>query len=73
VNQLGDLFYQILNETKVNNKPFMETTIVNLARIICSCFVDKDEKELSVETLKTILSKSHPEKRPKHGDRVVIK
>lgn len=73
VNQLGDIFYQLLNETQINNKPVMETTIANLARIICTCFVDKEEHELSVETIKTILSKSHPEKRPKRADRIEFK
>ena len=73
VNQLGDIFYQLLNEATVNDKPLLETTISNLARMICNSFIDKDGNELSLESLKTILSKAHPEKRPKHIDRITFK
>lgn len=63
-NVLVDIFYRLTQEEKVNGKPYIETTPENLTEIIYSCFLDKNGKKLSKETIETYLKPGRREKRP---------
>ncbi|PZU85285.1 MAG: hypothetical protein DI529_10205 [Chryseobacterium sp.] len=43
-----------------------------MVAVIVNCFVDKDGKELSPETVKTMLTPSKTDKRPKPHKRIDI-
>jgi len=65
VNQFVDIFFQLMHEKQVNGKPFLEASPNELAELIAESFQDKEGKEISVSTVKTILKPSRFEKRPK--------
>lgn len=72
LNQLVDIFYQMNRELFVDGKSILDGTVNDLVAIIVNSFVDKDGKEISPETVKTILTPSRTEKRPKHHKRIDI-
>ena len=72
VNQFVDLFYQLHRELFIAGKPMIEGSINDITAIIIHSFVDKDGKEFSPETIKTILSPSKTDKRPKPHKRLDI-
>ncbi|MFN8116216.1 MAG: hypothetical protein U0W65_08885 [Bacteroidia bacterium] len=73
LNQFVDIFFQLMHEKKVGGKPYLEASPNELADMITTWFKDKDGKEISTETVKTILKPSRFEKRPKGNARFVIK
>lgn len=72
LNQFVDIFFQLMHEKKVDGKPYLEASPNDLAEMIAAWFKDKESKEISVETVKTILKPSRFEKRPKGNSRIEI-
>jgi hypothetical protein len=72
VNQFVDIFYQLTRELFSEGKPILDGSINDLAIILTNSFVDKDGRELSPETIKTILTPSKSDKRPKPHKRIDI-
>lgn len=72
INQLVDIFYQLHRELFSDGKPIIEGSINDIVAVIVNCFVDKDGKELSPETVKTMLTPSKTDKRPKPHKRIDI-
>ncbi|HLV47116.1 MAG TPA: hypothetical protein VKY32_08775 [Flavobacterium sp.] len=65
INQLVDIFYQLHRELFTNGKPIIDGNINNIVAVIVNSFTDKDGRELSPETVKTMLTPSKSDKRPK--------
>ena len=72
VNQLVDIFYQMSRELFVDGKPFLDGNLNDIAKVIVSNFVDKDGNELSLKTVRTILTPSREDKRPNVNKRIDI-
>lgn len=72
VNQFVDIFYQLSREILVDGKPVIEGNINDMAAIIVNSFVDKDGKEISTQSVKTILQPSREDKRPNSNKRIDI-
>ncbi len=72
INQLVDIFYQLHRELFVNGKPIIDGNINDFVAVIVNSFVDKDGRELSPETVKTMLTPSKSDKRPKPHKRIDI-
>jgi hypothetical protein len=70
INQFVDVFFQMLHEKVVDDKPFLDANPNTLAGLIADNFVDKDGKDIPLETIKTILKPSRFEKRPKGSMRI---
>lgn len=70
LNQFVDIFFQLMHEKKTGGKPCLEASPNELADMITTWFKDKEGKEISVETVKTILKPSRFEKRPKGSNRI---
>lgn len=70
VNQFVDIFYQLSREILVEGKPIIEGNINDMAAIIVNSFVDKDGKEISPQSVKTILQPSREDKRPNSNKRI---
>jgi hypothetical protein len=69
LNQFVDIFFQLTHEKKVDGKPYLEASPNELAEMIATWFKDKEGKEISIDTIKTILKPSRIEKRPKGNSR----
>lgn len=72
VNQFVDIFYQMTCELFVEGKPMVEGNINDIAEMIVSTFVDKDGREISLQSVKTILKPSREDKRPNTNKRIDI-
>lgn len=72
LNVFVDIFFQLMHEKNVNGRPFLEASPNELAEMIATWFKDKEGKEISVETVKTILKPSRFEKRPKGNTRINV-
>ena len=72
VNQLVDVFYQLHRELFVDGKPYVDGNTNDLIALITNSFLDKDGKEISPQTVKTILKPSKEEKRPNNHKRLDI-
>ena len=72
LNQFIDIHYQFLRELFVDGKSILDGSVNDLVAIIVNSYVDKDGKEISPETVKTILTPSRTEKRPKPHKRIDI-
>ena len=72
VNQLVDVFYQLHRELFVDGKPYIDGNTNDLIALITNSFVDKEGKEISPQTVKTILKPSKEEKRPNTHKRLDI-
>ena len=70
VNQFVDVFYQLSRELFVDGKPMIEGNINDIATMIVNTFVDKDGKEISPQSVKTILQPSREDKRPNTQKRI---
>src|SRR5690606_20804597 len=70
INQLADICYQMMNEYKVDEKPLIETSNANLAKVISNFFTDSTGMNIEQSTLETYLQKNKPEKRPKEYNRI---
>jgi len=72
LNQFIDIYYQFSRELFVDGKSILDGSVNDLVAIIVNSYVDKDGKEISPETVKTILTPSRTEKRPKPHKRIDI-
>ncbi|MCL9806824.1 hypothetical protein NAT51_14915 [Flavobacterium amniphilum] len=72
VNQFVDIFYQMTCEIFVEGKPMIEGNINDIAEMIANTFVDKDGREISLQSVKTILKPSREDKRPNTNKRIDI-
>ena len=70
VNQFVDVFYQLTRELIIDGKPFIEGNINDVATMIVNTYVDKDGRELSPQSVKTILQPSREDKRPNTHKRI---
>ena len=72
LNQFIDVHYQFTRELFVDGKPILDGSVNDLVAIVVNSFLDKDGKDISPETVKTILTPSRTEKRPKPHKRIDI-
>lgn len=72
INQLVDIFYQLHRELFTDGKPIIDGNINDFVAVIVNSFTDKDGRELSPETVKTMLTPSKTDKRPKPHKRIDI-
>ncbi len=72
INQLVDIFYQLHRELFVDGKPIIDGNINDIASVIVNSFTDRDGRDLSPETVKTMLTPSKTDKRPKPHKRIDI-
>ncbi|MBB1646416.1 hypothetical protein ACR777_14830 [Sphingobacterium spiritivorum] len=72
INQLVDIFYQLNRELYTNGKPVIDGNVNDFVAILVNSFVDKNGKELSPQTIKTIFTPSKADKRPKSYKRIDI-
>ena len=72
LNQFIDIHYQFSRELFVDGKSILDGSVNDLVAIIVNSYVDKDGKDISPETVKTILTPSRTEKRPKPHKRIDI-
>ncbi|OJX32686.1 MAG: hypothetical protein BGO86_10535 [Chryseobacterium sp. 36-9] len=72
INQLVDIFYQLHRELFTDGKPIIDGNINDIVAVLVNSFVDKDGRELSPETVKTMLTPSKTDKRPKPHKRIDI-
>ena len=72
LNQFVDIHYQFLRELFVDGKPILDGSLNDMVAIIVNSYLDKDGKDISPETVKTILNPSRTEKRPKPHKRIDI-
>lgn len=72
-NVFVDIFFQLTKEMTVDGKPFLDAGFNDLAQFLANNFKDKNGKELSLNTVKTILNTSRPEKRPSQEKRIKLK
>lgn len=72
LNQFIDVYYQFTRELFVDGKSMIDGSVNDLVAIIVNSYVDKDGKDISPETVKTILTPSRTEKRPKPHKRIDI-
>lgn len=72
LNQFIDIHYQFTRELFVDGKSMIDGYVNDLVAIIVNSYVDKDGKDISPETVKTILTPSRTEKRPKQHKRIDI-
>lgn len=70
VNQLVDIFYQLSRELFVDGKPFLDGNLNEIANTIINSFCDKEGNDLSLVTVRTILTPSREEKRPNAEKRI---
>lgn len=72
INQLVDIFYQLHRELFNNGKPIIDGNINDIVAVIVNSFTDKDGRGLSPQTVKTVLTPSKEDKRPKPHKRIDI-
>lgn len=72
INQLVDIFYQLSRELFVDGKSFLDGELNDIAKVIVASFVDKDGNDLSLNTVRTILTPSREDKRPNGDKRIEI-
>lgn len=70
INQFADIFYQMINEYKINDQPLIETSNANIAKLIAHFFTDANGVNIEQSTIETYLQKNKPEKRPKEYNRI---
>ena len=70
INQLVDVFYRLNREMFVNDKPILDGNVNDFIAVIVNCFLDKNGRELSPQTVRTIFTPSKTDKRPKPYRRV---
>jgi hypothetical protein len=72
-NIFVDVFFQLTKEISVDGKPILNAGFNELAQFITDNFIDKNGNPLSLNTVKTILNTSRPEKRPSSEKRINLK
>lgn len=72
-NVFVDVFFQLTKEMQIDGKPLLDIGSNELAQFITDNFMDKNGSTLSLNTVKTILNISRPEKRPASEKRINLK
>lgn len=72
INQLADIFYQLHRELFIDGKPVIDGNINDFVAVIVNSFVDRDGRTLSPDSVKTMLTPSKYDKRPKPHKRIDI-
>ena len=70
LNQLVDVFFQLNRELFIDGKPFLDANTADFVALICNNFVDKEGRKISPDTVRTILTLSKSDKRPKAHKRI---
>ena len=70
MNQLVDVFFQLNRELFIEGKPFLDANTNDFVALICNNFVDKEGRKISPDTVRTILTPSKSDKRPKAHKRI---
>ena len=70
VNQLVDVFYQLNRELFIDGKSYIDGNTNDIVALIVNSFLDKEGKEISPLTVKTILKPSKEDKRPNTHKRI---
>lgn len=70
LNQFVDLFFQLNRELFIKGKPFLDGNTNDFVSLICNNFTDKEGREISSDSVRTILRPSKIEKRPKIHKRI---
>ena len=70
LNQLVDVFFQLNRELFIEGKPFLDANTNDFVALICNNFVDKEGRKISPDTVRTILTPSKSDKRPKAHKRI---
>ena len=71
INVLTTLFYDLLHGQD-KERPLIESSLDDIEALILNNFLDADGKELSKDTIHTILRSDKYDKRAKKGDRIEI-
>ena len=72
-NVFVDVFFQLTKEITVDGKPLLNAGFNELAQFLTDYFIDKNGNRLSLNTVKTILNTSRPEKRPSSEKRINLR
>lgn len=72
INQLVDIFYQLHRELFIDGKPIIDGNINDIIAVIVNSFTDKDGRDLSPDSIATMLKPSKTDKRPKPHKRIDI-
>jgi hypothetical protein len=72
-NVFVDVFFQLTKEITIDGKPMLNAGFNELAQFITDYFIDKNGNRLSLNTVKTILNTSRPEKRPSSEKRINLR
>ena len=70
LNQLVYVFFQLNRELFIEGKPFLDANTNDFVALICNNFVDKEGRKISPDTVRTILTPSKSDKRPKAHKRI---
>ena len=71
-NIFVDVFFQLTKEITIDGKPLLNAGFNELAQFITDNFIDKNGNAPSLNTVKTILNTSRPEKRPSQEKRIKL-
>ena len=71
-NVFVDVFFQLTKEISIDGKPILNAGFNELAQFVTDNFIDKNGNALSLNTVKTILNTSRPEKRPTSEKRIKL-
>ena len=72
INQLVDIFYQLHRELFTDGKPIIDGNVNDIIAVLVNSFVDKDGRDLSPDTIATMIKPSKTDKRPKPHKRIDI-
>ena len=70
LNQIVDVFFQLNRELFIEGKPYLDANTNDFVALICNNFVDKEGRKISPDTVRTILTPSKSDKRPKAHKRI---
>ncbi len=69
---LCDVYFKLIHKKARNGKPILPWTIAQATEHICNSFCDENGAALSASTVRTYLSPSKIESRPKAGYEISI-
>ncbi len=72
INQMVDIFYQLHRELFIDGKPIIDGNINDIIAVIVNSFTDKEGRDLSPDTVATMIKPSKTDKRPKPHKRIDI-
>lgn len=72
INQLVDIFYQLHRELFADGKPIIDGNVNDIIAVIVNSFTDKDGRDLSPDSIATMIKPSKTDKRPKPHKRIDI-